>query len=94
MMCKSLNAAAVRGMPPGYRIRTCRKDEVEIWKAIHFDDADTAAQYHEFMTNYFYDVYAGQGNLFFEKCLFVCNEDDEPIGTCFLWKAYGKINTL
>ncbi|WP_227871965.1 GNAT family N-acetyltransferase [Paenibacillus albus] len=46
------------------------------------------------MTKYFDDVYAREGNLFFDKCLFICNEDDVPVGTCFIWKAYGSINTL
>ena len=94
MMCHSLNASAIRKMPPEFHVRTCKKSELEIWKAIHFDDPDTASNYHDFMTNYFNDVYAAEGDLFFEKCLFVCNEDDEPIGTCFIWKAYNKINTL
>ncbi|WP_051250721.1 GNAT family N-acetyltransferase [Paenibacillus harenae] len=67
---------------------------MEIRKAIHFDDSNTAMNYHDFMTNYFEDVYADKGDLFFEKCLFVCNVDDKPIGTCFIWKVYNKINTL
>ncbi|RAP77553.1 GNAT family N-acetyltransferase [Paenibacillus montanisoli] len=95
MMCKSMNPAAVRGMPPGFHVRTCRKDELHIWKAIHFDDPDTAKNYHAFMTDFFHDVYADQGDLFYEKCIFVCKDDDDsPVGTCFIWKAYNQINTL
>jgi GNAT superfamily N-acetyltransferase len=94
MMCKSLNTLAVREMPLEFHVRTCRKSELEIWKSIHFDDSNTATEYHAFMTNYFNDVYSDKGDLFFEKCLFVCNDDDKPIGTCFIWKAYNKINTL
>lgn len=94
MMCKSLNPLAVREMPQKFHIRTCRKSELELWKAIHFDDPQTASDYHDFMTNYFDDVYADAGDLFFEKCLFVCDYDDKPIGTCFIWKAYNKFNTV
>lgn len=95
MMCESLHPDALRELPLGFHIRTCRKRELEIWKAIHFDNSITAAKYHDFMTHYFNNVYAEKGDLFFEKCLFVCdNDNDKPIGTCFIWKAYNKINTL
>lgn len=94
MMCRTLNTSALRELPREFHVRTCRKSELEIWKAIHFDDSRTAAQYRDFMTKYFHDVYAGKGDLFFEKCLFICNEDDKPLGTCFIWKAYDKINTI
>ncbi len=94
MMCKSMNKSAIREMPEGFHIRNCRKSELEIWKAIHFDDFETSKKYHEFMTNYYNEVYAGKGNLFFEKCLFACDKAGKPIGTCFIWKAYNRINTL
>ncbi|TLS50814.1 GNAT family N-acetyltransferase [Paenibacillus antri] len=94
MMCGALNPAALRGMPPPFRIRTCRKEELDIWKAMPFDDADTAEAYRGYMTNFFQDVYAGEGDSFFEKCLFVCDADDKPIATCFVWKAYNRVNTL
>ncbi|MDT9726173.1 GNAT family N-acetyltransferase [Xylanibacillus composti] len=94
MMCASFNTTAARTMPPGFHIRTCRKNELDIWKDIHFDDPHTAAQYRDFMTKYFEDVYASKGDLFYETCLFVCNTEDEPIGTCFIWKAYNQVQTL
>jgi TP901 family phage tail tape measure protein len=57
-------------------------------------DAEAAEKYNGFMTDYFNNVYGTQRALFFEKCLFVCDEKDRQIGTCFIWKAYGKINTI
>ncbi|WP_309122587.1 GNAT family N-acetyltransferase [Paenibacillus sp.] len=92
MMCSALNPAALRGMPPPFRVRTCRKEELDVWKAMPFDDANSAEAYRGYMTNFFQDVYAGEGDLFFEKCLFVCGDDDQPIATCFVWKAYNRVN--
>ncbi|MGI6372088.1 MAG: GNAT family N-acetyltransferase [Caldicoprobacterales bacterium] len=37
---------------------------------------------------------AGKEDLFFEKCLFVCDNKDIPVGTCFAWKAYDRITTI
>jgi ribosomal protein S18 acetylase RimI-like enzyme len=93
-MCKTLNKSAFREMPKRFHVRKCRKSELDIWKTIHFDDEFTAQKYYEFMTSYFEEVYSNKADLFFRKCLFVCDKDDQPIGTCFIWKAYNKINTL
>lgn len=94
MMCKALRNEAFRDLPQGYHIRNCRKDELEIWKAIHFDDPGEARRHHEYMTRFFDRVYAPHGDLFFETCLFVCDANDVPIGTGFIWKTYGEITTL
>lgn len=94
MMCEGLDRRALRELPIGYHVRTCRRNELEIWKAIHFDDPITAAAYHAYMTAYFDRVYADKGELFFETCLFVCDDADQPIGTAFLWKAYDAFQTV
>ncbi len=94
MMCKKLNTSALAELPDGYYVRTCRRDELDIWKKMPFDDEKTAEQYSDFMTKYFNDVYASKEDLFFKKCLFVCDENNAPIGTCFAWKAYDKITTI
>jgi ribosomal protein S18 acetylase RimI-like enzyme len=94
MMCKNLNTNALAELPYGYHVRTCRRNELEIWKKMPFDDEDTAKQYKDFMTRFFNDVYAGKEDLFFEKCLFVCDNKDIPVGTCFAWKAYDRITTI
>jgi GNAT superfamily N-acetyltransferase len=51
-------------------------------------------QYVDYLTEYFDAVYADKADEFFERCLFVCDPQGKPVGTCFLWKAYGKIETI
>ena len=94
MMCTFLNANALRELPKGYFVRLCRKDELDIWKAMQFDSSELAREYDGFMTEYYNQVYLPKGDLFFKRCLFVCNKDDKPIGTCFLWKSYNQIWTI
>lgn len=94
MICFELNQSALSGLPFEYYFRNCRKDELDIWKRIHFDDPAGAAQHHDYMTNFFSRVYASKGDLFYEKCLFACDQFDTPIGTAFIWKAYDVFNTV
>jgi ribosomal protein S18 acetylase RimI-like enzyme len=94
MMCHSLNPDALTEIPKEYHIRTCRRNELDIWKAIHFDDPMSANKYRVFMTKFFNEVYAERESLFFQKCLFVCDSNDTPIATCFGWKAYETISTI
>ena len=90
MMCERLQKNAMAPLPPGYSVWHCREEEQEIWKALNAG----SLQDLPFLTDYFERVYRGKGSLFFEKCLFVCDGQDRPVGTCFLWKAYGEITTL
>lgn len=94
MMCKQLNSNACSKLPDKYHIRTCRRDELNIWKAIHFDDPESAKKHEDYMTEFFNKVYKDKKDLFFQKCLFVCDKNDTPIGTCMPWKAYGRISTI
>ena len=94
MLCGKVNTAAFQDMPDGFRVRLCRLDELHIWKRMPFDDEEIAKQYLGFMDDYFETVYAPKGNKFFEKCLFVVDKDDTPVGTCFSWKSYDKITTI
>jgi len=94
MMCKALNSNAISELSDEYHVRTCRRDELDIWKEMPFDDVKSAKEYNRFMTEYFNDVYGSKEDLFFQKCLFVCDKNDTPIGTCFAWKAYEKISTI
>lgn len=94
MMCPRLNKAALSDIPDGYHIRTCRPDELELWKTIHFDDKTVAEEQKPYMTTYFETVYAPEGDEFWNRCLFLCDEDDTPVGTCFAWRAYGKVMTI
>ncbi|MBQ8577692.1 MAG: GNAT family N-acetyltransferase [Clostridia bacterium] len=95
MLCTSPVKSAFTALPAGYHIRTCRPQELPIWKAIHFDDVETARAQEVYMTRYFDTVYAPAGDAFYERCLFLCTDDgDTPIGTCFAWQAYGHITTI
>jgi ribosomal protein S18 acetylase RimI-like enzyme len=94
MMCPRVNKDAFGTLPEGYYIRNCREAELDIWKAMPFDVPETAGQYYDFMSTYFDNAYKKRQDEFFEKCKFVCDKNDKPLGTCFLWKIYEKINTL
>jgi ribosomal protein S18 acetylase RimI-like enzyme len=94
MMCEALNRNALTKLPPNYFIRSCRTDELNIWKTMPFDDADLAKEYDEFMSDYFTATYSGKEELFFTKTLFVCGLQDKPIATCLIWKAYDQFNTV
>lgn len=90
MMCESLRREAFAPLPAGYSVRLCREDELETWMALNAESPESLP----FLQDYYQRVYQNKGKLFFEKCLFVCDSQDTPVGTCFLWKAYGKITTL
>jgi len=97
MMCPALNPSALRALPQGFHFRMCRPDELETWKAMLLDFPHTPEIYDEYMqlmTDYYNDVYAKNSDLFFQKCLLVCDENDAPVGRGFIWKAYGKVNTV
>lgn len=94
MMCESLNRAALRPLPEGISVRFCLPEEIDIWKMMHFDDPAIAKEHKGFMDNYFDSVYGAKRDLFFERCLFACDTNDTPIGTCFVWKAYDRVNTI
>ncbi|MBY7142530.1 GNAT family N-acetyltransferase [Virgibacillus sp. NKC19-3] len=94
MMCRKLDNDATRELPNSFHVRYCRKNELDLWKAMHFDTPELATKYYDFMTAYFNDVYLPKGDLFFQRCMVVCDQADKPIGTCFLWKSYNSIWTL
>lgn len=94
MMCASVCTDAFSALPSGYTIRTCRPDEYDAWKWLHVDDSSDYDEYNEVLEGYFNDVYKPQGDLFFHQCQVICDKADKPVGTCFLWKAYGAFNTI
>lgn len=94
MMCKSINKNALSDIPNGYHIRNCKRDELKLWFEFPFDNEEDKKNYRSFMEQYFKDVYGSNEGLFFEKCLFICDENDTPVGTCFAWKAYNLITTI
>lgn len=95
MMCDRLNKNALSKLHDGYHIRTCRPDELKIWKEFPFDNDEDKKEYYEYMSNYFNDVYGNDLDEFYNRCLFVCEDKtDKPIATCFVWKSYNQINTI
>lgn len=94
MMCPSLNREALSDMPDEFHLRNCRRDELGIWKAMPFDTEEDAREYASYMDNFFETTYSTQEDKFFETVQFVCDAQDRPIGTCFLWKAYGQFNSI
>lgn len=94
MVCRSLNPAALSELPAGYHFRYCREDELDLWKALPFDNPGDAQQYRDFMDDFYDNVYAPRGKEFFERCLLICNEHDEPIATGFTWKVYDSFHAV
>jgi ribosomal protein S18 acetylase RimI-like enzyme len=94
MMCTKVNKASFSELPDGYHMRNLKENELDIWKAMPFDEPEMAKKYYGFMSDYFNNVYLEKKDEFFKRCIFVCNVEDKPIGTCFIWKAYDKINTI
>lgn len=94
MQAQSIDRSAFAPLPDGYRIRSLREDELDIWKGIPFDTDELKCEYHGYMSKYFERVYAPQRELFFERCKVVVDERDRIVGTGFLWKLRGKIDTL
>jgi hypothetical protein len=43
-----------------------------------FDNLELAKKYYDYMTEYYNKVYAKNEDIFFQKCLFVCNQEDKP----------------
>ena len=94
MMCEALNRDALSELPAGFSVRNCRREELDIWKAMPFDKPEQAKEYDAFMTGFFEAAYGGKEDEFFAKTLFVCDTRDKPVATCLLWKAYDEFNTI
>jgi ribosomal protein S18 acetylase RimI-like enzyme len=93
MMCKQVNRQAFAALPLGFAVRTLWRKELDTWKAMPFDD-DYTAERAAYMDEFFRITYAAQEATFFANTLVVCDPNDQIVGTCFLWKAYGLFNTV
>jgi GNAT superfamily N-acetyltransferase len=89
MMCQAPNREAFSELPDGFSFRLCRFDELELWKRLAVDEP-----YVDYVTDYFDKVLAKLDGEFFRRCTFVCDMNDKPVATCFLWSSYGTINTV
>ncbi|MCL2737478.1 MAG: GNAT family N-acetyltransferase [Alphaproteobacteria bacterium] len=96
MMCEELNKDAFSELlPDGYYFRSLRTDEFEKWKDLQcIDNMEHRAAYHKVLDEYYKNAYEPEGDLFFNKCVVVCDKDDKFAGACVIWKSYGKFNTL
>lgn len=94
MVCEKVNKEAFRDIPKGFYVRNCRKEELDIWKGFPFDTEEEKKNYFDYMTQYFNNVYLPNEKEFYNQCLFICDVNDKPVATCFLWKAYGKVYTI
>lgn len=93
MMCEALERTALSQLAPAFHVRSCRPDELGLWKAMPFDDAVTP-QTDAFMEEYFETTYAGKEDRFYAGTLFVCDALDRPVATCLLWKAYDEFEAI
>ena len=97
MMCNKVNSDAFSDLPSGFHIRTCRRDELDIWKQMHLDfphSPEQHAEYMQFMDSFYDRMYRIKEDLFYKKSLFVCDEYNKPVGRGFIWKVYNRINSI
>ena len=94
MMCRAPREEAFAPLPAGFHFDLCRREELETWMRFPFDTQEEARQYAPFMARYFQNVYTAKEAEFFARCLFVREASGAPVGTAFLWRAYGRVNTL
>lgn len=94
MCCETLRPQAFSEIPRGYHLRCCRQEELDLWKAFPFDTPQEAEEYRPFMDAYYRETYGAQQQLFYERCLFLCDEWDVPQATGFLWKQFGRYDTV
>lgn len=90
MACYEIDKKAFGELPKNYSFRLCKRDELDIWKRLCVEKDE----YIDFMTDYFEKVYRKDEDEFFKRCTFVCTPEGIPVGTCYIWRSYGKVNTI
>lgn len=91
LVCKKLNKKAFREqLKEGYSLRNCREDEFETWKKFPFDTEKEAKEYDTFMQDFFEKNYQKKWELFLKQCKFICDKNDKPVATGFVWKYRDK----
>ena len=89
MVCEAPNFAAFSTLPQVFSFRSCRHNEINTWTRIVTEEAHIS-----YAINFYENVYAKNADEFFKRCIFVCDAHDTPVGSSFIWRAYGKINTV
>ena len=52
MVCERVERGAFGALPRGVELRCCRHDELDLWKAMHFDLPETAREFKPYMSAY------------------------------------------
>ena len=89
MQCETPQRNAFRPLPEGFSTRLCRRDELVFWKTMW-----AQGQYMEFMDYFYEKTYAPREQEFFQRCLFVVDERDQPVATSGIWLSYQSISTV
>lgn len=89
MMCRAVRPGALSDLPEGFLLRPLRPEELAVWLDFPFDTASEALENRAWMQAYYDRVYRPRAAEFHENCQVVCCADDQPLSTCFLWRAYG-----
>ena len=89
MQCDTPDKTAFCELPHGFSFRLCRHDELDVWKRVVAEE-----QYVDYVAEYYEKVYAKHADEFFRRCMFICDTSDKPVASTFIWRSYGKINTV
>ena len=71
MMCRALNPDALSELSKEYHVRTCRKNELDIWKAMPFDDEKSAKEYKGFYDKNTLMKSTGIKNIYFFRSVYL-----------------------
>jgi len=52
------------------------------------------AQHVDYVTEWYDKVYAKHEDEFFCRCMFICDANDKPVSSTFIWRSYEQINTV
>ena len=94
MVMREQNLATPCELPPGYRFRRIKPNEIGVWKRMQFDDDETALRLSPYLDEWFKRVYAPKRELFYERVWFVRDRGERPVATCFVWEAYGTLASV
>lgn len=69
MVCEVPKKEAYACLSEGYYFDSCRRDELDLWKRMPFDEGEQAEAFFGYMTDYFQKVYGEKEDLFYSQCL-------------------------
>jgi ribosomal protein S18 acetylase RimI-like enzyme len=94
MMCEQIETAACSEMPEKFIVRPMSIGDLDVWKRFPFDTTEDAKDFELFMTEFFTSAYGRDEEVFFRSTLFVCDQDEKPVATCGIWRAYDDFTTV